>query len=173
MIRALFDIDATILLMPQGVDTTSSEKMFEQVFGVVANEKYIDHDAKTEMYIISNVMKKIGKPIDVVPDAAYRTWASEEEKNLENNPTLILPGAIDLLENLSKNPLVNLELLTGNSVWRAQVKIKSAGMEKYFRDGKGNLKGVFGNMKYQREHRPPLLDPFYSRLQFSWLDRIL
>ena len=66
--------------------------------------------------------------------------------------SFVLPGILELLKTISKNPKIKLELLTGNSIYRAEEKLKSAMLDNFFRDPQTNkLNGAFGNMAEKRD----------------------
>ena len=151
MIQVLMDIDETMIAMPKGISAKTSAIMFKKVFGVNANEEMIENVGKTEMAIILEILHKVGYKIQEVPEEAYRIWAEETEQELIKNPVRLLPGVQEFLTELSSNPKVKLQLLTGNSPWRAKVKLKSAKIENYFIDtSTDQLNGVFGNIAIKR-----------------------
>lgn len=161
MIHVLVDIDETMLSVPEGIDTKASATMFKKVFGVNAHEDLIDNVGKTEMGIIQEVLEKVGvsrkeaeqEPSFMeVPDEAYRVWGQATAQELKENPPRVLPGIPELLAALSKNPNVKLGLLSGNSVERAEAKLKSVQLDTFFRDSETNqLVGVFGDMAPKRD----------------------
>lgn len=163
MIYTLFDIDWTLLKLKDGLDKESSAKMFKKVFDIKADETDVKTYGKTEFHIISEVLKKFGKPYNQVSEIAYRTWGEFLNEILKTNPAKILPGIPKFLSKLSANPNISLNLLTGNSTWRAEAKIKSAKMDMYFRDkNSGKLKGVFGELS---KERVDLLRIFKSKIK--------
>lgn len=152
IINVLVDIDGTIMLVSREVDKLSSKIMFKEIFNVDADENVIDNSARPEKYIITEVLKKLGINLDLVPEKAYKAWAEAEVQILKKIPAKILPGAYELLMELSKNPNIKLLLLTGNSSYRAEVKLNSVGFDKFFRDPKtGKLSGIFGEDGNARE----------------------
>lgn len=168
MIYTLFDIDKTLLELKEGLDEASSGIMFQKIFGLKATEDQVLTYGKTEMYIISEVLKKFGKN-NTVPDVAYKTWGKELEKLLTSNKVKILPGISKLLENLLSNKNISLNLLTGNSTWRAEPKMKSVDLDRYFRDkNSGKLNGVFGELS---KERVDLLKIFKSKIKLE--DKII
>lgn len=157
MIHVLVDIDETMVSVPPGINAKTSAVMFKKIYGIDANEEMIDNVGKTELGIIKEILIKFKIQDSVVPEEAYKVWAQALDEELARDPVQILPGMVEFLKTLSNNPEVNLVLLTGNSPWRAESKLKSAGFEKYFKDKNGNLKGVFGDMTPKREELFPLL----------------
>ncbi len=161
MIHVLVDIDETMLSVPEGINAKASSVMFKKVFGIDAHEEMIDNFGKTEMGIIQEVLKKVGSnrrtaeqepSIVKIPEEAYKVWAQAMAQELKDHPARILPGIPELLTALSKNPKIKLEILSGNSVWRAEEKLKSVGFDGFFRNpDTTQLNGVFGNMAPQRD----------------------
>src|SRR3989344_541746 len=122
MIHVFFDIDETLLSVPEGINAKASSVMFKEVFGVDAHEDMIENAGKTEMGIIKEVLEKVGINAEV-PQEAYKIWAQATRQELQDHPVRILPGIPELLAALSKNLKVKLLILTGNSVWRAEEKL--------------------------------------------------
>lgn len=160
MIHVLVDIDETALHVPEGINAKTSSVMFKKVFGVDAHEEMIDNFGKTEMGIIQEVLEKVGSrgvteqesSVVAVPEEAYRVWAQATVQELKDHPARILPGIPELLTALSKNPKIKLGLLSGNSEWRAEEKLKSVGLDVFFRNpDTKELNGVFGNMAPRRD----------------------
>lgn len=161
MIHALIDIDETMLSVPEGINAKASSVMFKKVFGVNAHEEMIDNFGKTEMGIIQEVLRKVGlshrtteqePSVIEIPEEAYKVWAQATAQELKDHPARILPGVTELLTALSKDPKIKLGLLSGNSVWRAEEKLKSVGLDVFFRNSDTKqLNGVFGNMAPKRD----------------------
>lgn len=150
MIHVLVDIDETMLSLPEGINRKASAVMFKKAFGIDAHEEMIDNFGKTEMGIIQEVLKKVGGN-QRVTEEAYRIWAQATAQELKDHPARVLPGIPELLTALSKIPKVKLGLLSGNNQWRAEEKLKSVGLDTFFRDPSTNkLNGVFGNMAERR-----------------------
>lgn len=160
MIHVLIDIDETMLSVPKGINAKASSVMFKKVFGVDAHEELIENVGKTEMGIIQEVLEKVGyrkrveqesSPLEL-PEEAYKVWAQATSQELQDHPPRVLPGIVELLTALAKNPNVKLGLLSGNSVDRAEAKLKSVQLDGFFRDPKTNqFNGVFGDMAPKRD----------------------
>ena len=164
MIHVLVDIDETMLSVPPGINKKTSAIMFKTVFNLDAHEEMINNIGKTERGIIDEVLAEMGKRAsttekersfgklsDELYAQAYILWADVAREELKENPPLIFPGIPELLKSLFEDPSVQLALLSGNSSWRAEVKLKSVGFDNYFRDPKTNkLEGVFGEMSPTR-----------------------
>ncbi len=142
----LFDIDETLLVYLGDGDKDSSSKMFKQVFNIDADENMVDNRGKTERGIIEEVLRLVKKltPEEEIeiPNLAYEVWA-EAQKSFP--PPFVFPGIIELLDVLSKEKDVLIGLLTGNSRFRAKVKLEAAKLDKYFLKD-GILTGAFGDI---------------------------
>ena len=150
MIHVLVDIDETILSVGEGINAKTSAVMFKKVFGVKGHEEMIDNVGKTERGIISEVLEKLHSPVSEIPEEAYQVWAQATSEQFIDHPVKVLPGIPEFLTNLSNNQNIKLGLLTGNSSERAEAKLKSAGIDNFFKDGDGSLRGVFGEMAPKR-----------------------
>lgn len=151
MIQVLMDIDETLISVPPGINALSSGKMFQKIFGVNAHEDMINNIGQTEMAVIIEVLALVGISIKTVPAEAYSYWAKILEEDLRDNPVRVLPGMHEFLNALSQMPEVRLRLLTGNAPSKAQAKLASGKIEKYFLKKDGSLDGVFGNTVLKRE----------------------
>lgn len=134
----LFDIDDTLLVCPKGSNALSSQVMFKKVFNLDADEDLIYTKGKPDAQIISEVIRKLknlpeDEEVDV-PDRAHQAWAEALEEILNQSHSIILPGVIDLLENLYKDKNILLGVLTGNSYERGEVKLKASSLNKYFKE---------------------------------------
>ena len=155
----LFDIDETLLHAPAQANGKASGVMFKEVFNKDTTEDSIENKGMTEQGIIYAVLAKVGTQggsikqeiiPPFIPDTAYKIWADASAKEMIENPARLLPGAKELLEVLSAQNDVKVCLLTGNSRMRAEAKLKSAGIDNFFKDGDGSLRGVFGEMAPKR-----------------------
>lgn len=150
----LLDIDGTLLTAPSEANAPASKIMFQKVFGINAHEELVDNVGRTEKEIIALVLQKVlGKeksaPL-VITDTAYQVWTQASIETLKKKPAKILPAVFDLLDGfISHNILFGI--LTGNSYWRAEAKLASAGLDSYFRNEKNEILGAFGNMTSRRE----------------------
>jgi phosphoglycolate phosphatase-like HAD superfamily hydrolase len=161
MKQILFDIDKTLIRVEGIVDKESSREMFKKIYRIEAFEGMVTTYAKTEYYIISEILKKFNLSVENVEEACF-CWGKMIRKWLKKYPPRILPGIKDLLEFLKKKENFQLGILTGNSTWRAMEKLKAVGLIDYFYDKKvGKLKGVFGEMARERKE---LLEIFIKKV---------
>lgn len=149
----LFDIDETLLSCGEA-NIAGSRVMFKRIFDIDASEESIKHTGKTEKAIIEEVVRLCKNyPFDQavdIPNKAFQVWAEEVAVYLKTHPPKILPGVVNLLENLLNLENTLLGILTGNSRLRADIKLKAAGLDKFFRDQKGILRGAFGDISNKR-----------------------
>lgn len=148
----LFDIDHTIMSSPPGANAEASRHMFKEFYGLDTTEDSVEKVGMTEWGLIEKVLAKAGVvpvPKDdaahSIPEEAYQYWAKVFTQEIQGKSSTLLPGIWDLLVALADQKDVKLGLLTGNSYWRSEVKLKAVGVDEFFRDHKGDLIGAFGN----------------------------
>lgn len=150
----LFDIDETLLSCKGEANSKGSRKMFNEVFQIDTDEEVINHTGKTEKAIIEEVIrfikKKDSNEVVEIPNKAYQTWAEGVAEVLREYPPIVLPGVEILLEALANDPNILMCILTGNSRERAMIKLKAAGLQRFFTDSEGVLRGSFGDISNQR-----------------------
>lgn len=164
----LLDIDQTLLKAPEEANRDASGVMFRTVFNQEVDEGSINNVGMTEMGIIRAVLEKARggsveqepSPIEV-PEEAYKVWGDAAREAMRIKPATVLPGVKEFLDELVKDKEVKLGLLSGNSPWRAEAKLVSAGLDHYFRDESGQLLGAFGN---ESEIRDNLIEIAKDRL---------
>ena len=146
----LFDIDGT-LIMPRGVGQLAADQAFEKLYGIKNIMNNIDTCGKTDPLILHEMFIK----------AFNRGFYENEEKEffdeyliqlevvLETEERLpVLPGVYELLEHLNNRPDTVLAVGTGNIESGAWLKLKYAGLKKYF---------TFGGFGSDSEDRERLL----------------
>lgn len=164
----LFDVDLTLLKAPDEANKEASRIMFREVFHEDAHEDLINNTGMTEMGVIRAVLTKIrgknveqeSQPIEIL-DRAYMVWADATREAMKTRPAVVLPGIKELLDELSMDKGIILGILSGNSPWRVEAKLKSVGLDKYFRGASEELLGAFGN---ESETRDGLIDIAKNRL---------
>lgn len=154
----LFDIDHTLMHSPEGANGRSSSVMFRTMFGVEASEDSVEKVGMTEWGVIEKVLNSRGAEAvgenpaqHDIPEEAYKLWADELAKECVESCGTIGVGMRELVESLSGRQDIKLGLLTGNSYWRSEVKLKSVGLDDFFRERTGKLVGAFGNEARTRE----------------------
>jgi phosphoglycolate phosphatase len=130
----LFDIDAT-LLKTGHAGLRALDRAFERLYGVPEATKGIRPEGKTDPSIIREMLQKSSPGLDADPEILrvadlYVVYLAEE---VEASPGFhVMPGVPELLEALSRTPLVVLGLATGNLEQGAYIKLGRAGLGSYF-----------------------------------------
>lgn len=142
----LFDVDETLLSCGKKANDKCSEMMFKRVFNINASEDDINHEGKTAKAIIEEVLrlhKNLNPNQQIeIPNLAYQVWGESLGQLSKDYPPQVLPGIKDLLTLLSQDQNIVVGLLTGNSRFQAQVKLKATNLEHFFLNPQGILRGV-------------------------------
>jgi phosphoglycolate phosphatase-like HAD superfamily hydrolase len=140
----LFDIDGTLV---QSAATAHAEALYEalkRVHGVADPSKpHIDAAGRTDLEIAREILVASGVPeyrIDELHNEV-RVVATEEyaARCPDDLTDRVVPGMEDLLEELWERDDVTLALLTGNLEPIARLKLKRAGLARYFAHGQGGF----------------------------------
>lgn len=134
----LFDIDGTLMLthgagMRALARAARDRKILERAL------EELHPDGKTDPLIIRELMKVCGREDECTQEmvsgflASYVTFLKEEMATCAN--LRILPGVLELLALLSENPSCVVGLATGNIEDGAWIKLRHAGIDKFFRFG--------------------------------------
>jgi phosphoglycolate phosphatase-like HAD superfamily hydrolase len=154
----LFDIDGTLL---GGAATAHAQALHEAlrtVHGVDARRVKIpiDPSGRTDPEIARALLLSVGvsaeqidERADAVREACCRAYAGLVPEDLTAS---VLPGVPGLLEWLAGQPNVVLGLLTGNYEPVARLKLRSAGLGRWFRSGHG----AFGSDSEDRTMLPEI-----------------
>jgi phosphoglycolate phosphatase-like HAD superfamily hydrolase len=127
----LFDIDGT-LLDPAGEGTVCVRRALEDVFGRSGPIETYDMSGKTDWQIVTDLMTLAGvEPHAIEKDleaafAAYARHIAAAVPTLKMKP---LPGALPLLERLTRDDHFILGLLTGNVREAVPHKLRSVGID--------------------------------------------
>jgi phosphoglycolate phosphatase-like HAD superfamily hydrolase len=144
MIACLFDIDGT-LLASGGAGKAALESSLCEEFGVCLREQ-VPYSGRTDRAIARELLEK--------HDLAHtlENWQKLRDGYLRRLPDSlnrhhgrVLPGMIELLQNLKARPGVALGLLTGNIRTGAQVKLGHYGLYEHF------AFGGFGDDHFDRD----------------------
>lgn len=132
----LFDVDKTLLL-----GTASHRKAFhrafQEIFGIQTSVDVINHQGLTDLQIVIRVLKKNGfneGEIKSKLKECEQFIVNEFKKEVKNENIVALPGAKELLEELSKRKVL-LGTVTGNLEPIGWSKLEKAGLKKYFKFG--------------------------------------
>jgi phosphoglycolate phosphatase len=137
----LFDVDGT-LISTRGAGMKAFYRALKHIFDIDVNEEVIRPDGKTDPLILKELLAYFDladKWQDKTPDdlfSSYLTCLEEEMGHAREEGLIrILPGVVDLLELLAGQPDFCVGLVTGNLEKGADIKLKNAGLNGYFRFG--------------------------------------
>jgi phosphoglycolate phosphatase len=143
----LFDIDGTLLLTG-GAGKVAFEEAFEEIFEVPNAWGNLDPHGKTDPAIFDEVAKReLGRLLSQGEfDLLMERYEEIFEEAIQRSPRFeLMPGVIEILEHLSKDPDIFLALATGNFERAGRMKLSRGGIEHYFHTG------GFGNDARERE----------------------
>jgi phosphoglycolate phosphatase len=147
----LFDIDGT-LLATQGAGNRALIAATEDVLGVREDLGRVTVAGHTD---ISNAQQILNKHSIPVTDRSIHqllgAYLARLRDSLAENPGVILPGIVPLLDRLTEKQDVRLGLLTGNLVRGAHLKLATHGLEKHF------VVGAFGDDHHDRNELGPIV----------------
>ncbi len=138
----LFDIDGT-LLETGGAGGIAFARTLQSQFGI-QEPKRVPMHGRTDAGILGELFQ-----VHAIEDSPsnrerfFETYFSTLPQVLGERPGRILPGALTLLESLSKTQ-ASLSLLTGNTQRGAHMKLDRYGIGHYFHGG------VFGDLHSHR-----------------------
>ena len=133
----LFDIDGTLLLTG-GAGKVAFDRTFEELYGVLEVWQGINPDGKTDPLIIEELfLKQWGRrPKAHEEKAVEARYALHMEQALQQAPKFrLMAGISELLLALKDRQLGYLGLATGNYEATAWMKLKRAGLERFFNFG--------------------------------------
>jgi phosphoglycolate phosphatase len=143
----LFDIDGTLLLTG-GAGKIAFEEAFEEIFEIPNAWGNLDPHGKTDPAIFDEVAKReLGRPLSPGEfDFLMDRYEEIFEEQIQESPRFeLMPGVIEILEYLSRDPNIFLALATGNFERAGRMKLKRGAIEHYF------LAGGFGNDARERD----------------------
>jgi len=133
----LFDIDGT-LIKSGGAAIKAAELAFENIYNVKNVMNGIRADGKTDPLILKEMFKK-GLNRDFTMNEAeiiFGEYLKILDLKLQNgNKITVLPGILELLNELLDKQDVILGLATGNIEQGARVKLKYSGLDHFFSFG--------------------------------------
>ncbi len=131
----LFDIDGT-LLNSGGAGQAAMEDALESAFGVTAPTDGIPVAGRTDRAITTDMLKFHNIPITQDNwQLLYEHYLSRLPQHLESRGGLILPGVVNLLDQLAAEASCFLGLLTGNFRRGAELKLGHFQLSHHFRCG--------------------------------------
>ena len=144
----LFDIDGTLV----NTGGAGLKAMKSTVKNILDNKDLLigySFAGKTDSQIMNDMIRKSGldDKLESMSKSFEQTYIEKLKTNLKNSDNFrIYPNVNELLNYYQKNEGFELALLTGNFETGAKLKLKHAGLWKYFKWG------VFGNLSEDRVH---------------------
>jgi phosphoglycolate phosphatase-like HAD superfamily hydrolase len=131
----LWDIDGTLIVSGRA-GIFALAKAFHKIYGRESDFSKLDVSGRTDKWIAAQVLKQQG--IAATPEnihAYLETYLECLLGELQTRPGRILPGIIELLDNLRADPEVAQGLLTGNLQRGARIKLEHFKVWHYFAFG--------------------------------------
>lgn len=155
----LFDVDMT-LLWTRGAGIRAIRKALESIAGKADGFRNVEFAGRTDLLIsrdglVCSGLEPSSENVTLIRNNYLRFLALElSSQSCEASP---LPGVPELLENLKKEPLCSLGLLTGN--WRegAWLKLSRCDLDGYF---------SFGSFAEDGNERIELVPPVLEKAAF-------
>jgi phosphoglycolate phosphatase-like HAD superfamily hydrolase len=149
----LFDIDGT-LVKSKGASREAKARAMEVVFGTAANVRIHHFGGKTDWQILREVLnphgvsgEEIGQKMAHFEQVFAETLAEEIVKF----DVTALPGAIELLQAMTKRADLIVGLVTGNTSLTSPIKLRAAGI-----DPSLFVLGAYGSEADERNELPHL-----------------
>ena len=133
----LFDLDGTVLHARHTPGCVPFDLAMRDVFGVDVALHRMRPDGKTDPLIIAELLAMVGidDPVDAGTLGAFHArLATRLAEALACGATRVeaVPGVRALLEEIARDPRFGLAVLTGNLEAAAELKLRAAGLEKFF-----------------------------------------
>ena len=148
----LFDIDGT-LLKTDGLGRRATAYALETVFGSAGNLDNFYPGGRTQEAIFRDTLADLGitgPRYSSKREMLYGIFLEASEKGLQTGESRVvpLPGALELVEELSRENGLLLGLVTGNHARNAYLKLEAAGFDpQLFKVlGSGELSPVRGDL---------------------------
>lgn len=163
----LFDIDGTILLSAGAGRRAIRAALEAELQGCEAASS-VRFDGKTDPQILCELLAAAGHaetPTSTILDELCGRYLRHLEAELEvtGHMTTIMPGVLDLLDRLEREPGVVLGLLTGNLRGGAMLKLRAAGISL--------TRFPVGAYGSDSAHRPEL-PPIAAERATTWFGRL-
>ncbi|GAB4116218.1 MAG: HAD family hydrolase [Acidobacteriota bacterium] len=135
----LFDIDGTLILTG-GAGKRAFSRAMEEILGIADPLAQVRLDGKTDLLILQEALEKAGRggtlPV-TLEEALYRRYVSLLEAELEADAPnySVLPGVVELLEELNRDDGVMVGLATGNLELGARTKLGPGNLNRFFEFG--------------------------------------
>ncbi len=137
----MFDVDGTLILSSHA-GMRAFHRAFEDIFQVPVEREVVRPDGKTDPLIAREMLAFYGlgaRWTEQTRGALFSAYLQNLEAEMrlvaESGALRVLPGVVDLLDTLARAPDFALGLATGNLESGAEIKLRQAGLDRYFRFG--------------------------------------
>lgn len=131
----LFDIDGT-LVDTGGAGMRALQEAAEELFGGSGPE--LDLAGSTDLGVVAGIFGHFGRSCGPrETEAFFTSYLRRLDWNLAHGgfPGRVLPGVVELLEDLSGSAGITVGLLTGNTAGGAAAKMRHFGLDRHFAFG--------------------------------------
>lgn len=139
----LFDIDGTLLIRGAHEHALALHDAIEQTWGVDLRGVRVETGGRTDPDIARDILMRggvgsahIDERIDGFREALVARYAQLVPDDLSEK---VAPGAAETLETLAGDPSKHLSLVTGNVQGVARLKLRAAGIGRFFEQGQGGF----------------------------------
>lgn len=149
----LFDLDGTILHATHGAGRVPFDLAMRDVFGVDVELRRTRPDGKTDPCIVTELLAQAGVAAaadDAALAAFHERLSARLAEAIAGGATRVeaVPGVRRLLEAVARDAGFALAVLTGNLEGAAELKLRAAGLERFF------PVGAFGSDHAERGELP-------------------
>lgn len=135
----LFDVDLT-LVNTGGAGLRALDEAFREVLGVAGATEGVTPHGKTDPAIIREVCLarslSLNPDVDFIVNRIVERYVHFLEKEVVNTPKYrVLPGILEILEEVDQREDVLTGLATGNVEAGARLKLERGGLNRYFSFG--------------------------------------
>lgn len=148
----LFDIDST-LLYSDGAGREAIRQTLLEVYGITGDITAFSFAGKTDYQNFAGLLREAGlsdEEIEAGLPRAFALYPRRLREIIGGFRVRPCPGAVPLLERLTARHDVEVALLTGNLEEGAWVKLRAAGLDRFF------TWGAFGSDARERTDLPPV-----------------
>lgn len=126
----LFDIDGT-LIRTQGAGMGAMGQAIVEHYGH-ENVPEVRVHGCTDRGIITELFNQLGIDLDADHSGFFHTYCDLLKTALKTRQGEVLPGVVEVLEQLNSNPNVALGILTGNGKRAAEIKLDHFELREFF-----------------------------------------
>jgi phosphoglycolate phosphatase len=131
----LWDIDGTLISVG-GAGERALVHAIRDRFGIEGDLSAIDYSGRTDRRIAHMLHEHYGiDKTDSSLQGFLDAYIAHLEEEIVNTRMQVLPGILEILDQIENNPLLHQGLLTGNLLRGSEIKLKHFNLWHYFRFG--------------------------------------